>query len=48
MERKKRVSVGVVLMGFFLLVVMLAGVAGLIKAALKRSGQYREDEGGDI
>ena len=30
MERKKRVSVGVVLMGFFLLVVMLAGVAGLI------------------
>ena len=29
MERKKRVSVGVVLMGFFLIFVMLGGVAAL-------------------
>ncbi|MBR3436320.1 MAG: hypothetical protein IKG97_01060, partial [Lachnospiraceae bacterium] len=30
MERKKRVSIGVVLMGFFLLFVVLTGIVGLI------------------
>ena len=38
MERKKRVSVGVVLMGFFLIFVLLVGVGALIFHEVLASG----------